>query len=199
MQYFLSGIHEIVLQITDRRNESMTRVVHSIRSQNNVGWIMLAISTCITVTLVIIPTDSKYKDPQSDQDSDYRVLYKTILLIILIISSFLGCIFFFFMHYHDDFLSKVMKSEIPVVVNFHANWCEPCHILTPKLIELVSDKDNVDLVTIDVEIHAELAHIFEVKAVPAVLAVKNGLVIDKSIGLIDASMLEKLINNVVNK
>lgn len=100
---------------------------------------------------------------------------------------------------HDDFLSKVMKSEIPVVVNFHANWCEPCHILTPKLIELVSDKDNVDLVTIDVEIHAELAHIFEVKAVPAVLAVKNGLVIDKSIGLIDASMLEKLINNVVNK
>lgn len=42
-------------------------LVHSIRSQNNVGWIMLAISTCITVTLVIIPTDSKYKDPQSDQ------------------------------------------------------------------------------------------------------------------------------------
>ncbi|KAI4463208.1 thioredoxin mitochondrial [Holotrichia oblita] len=100
---------------------------------------------------------------------------------------------------HDDFLNKVMKSDIPVVVNFHANWCEPCHILTPKLIELVSNKDDIDLVTVDVEIHAELAHTFEVKAVPAVLAVKNGLVIDKSIGLIDASMLEKMIHNIINK
>ncbi|GJQ70593.1 hypothetical protein Trydic_g18439 [Trypoxylus dichotomus] len=79
-----------------------------------------------------------------------------------------------------------MKSDIPVVVNFHVNWCEPCHILIPKPQELVGDKD------VDLELHAELVHTFEVKAVPAVLTVKDGLVID-------ANTLEKLLENLTSK
>lgn len=99
----------------------------------------------------------------------------------------------------DDFLSKVMNSDNPVIVNFHAEWCEPCHILTPKLKELIEPKDNIDLAIVDVENHAELVHTFEVKAVPAVLAVRNGLVVDKFIGLVDANMIENLINKLDNK
>lgn len=91
---------------------------------------------------------------------------------------------------NDEFLLKVMNSDKPVIVNFHAEWCEPCHILTPKLEELIGENEEVDLATINVEEHAELAHTFEVKAVPAVIAVKNGLVVDKFIGLVDANMIE---------
>ncbi|RZC36113.1 Thioredoxin domain containing protein [Asbolus verrucosus] len=100
---------------------------------------------------------------------------------------------------NDEFLSKVMNSENPVIVNFHAEWCEPCHILTPKMKELVEHKDNIDLAIVDVENHAELVHTFEVKAVPAVIAVKNGLVVDKFIGLVDTSMIENLINKLDKK
>ncbi|GJQ87619.1 hypothetical protein Trydic_g17447 [Trypoxylus dichotomus] len=198
-------------------------LVHSIRAQNNVGWISLAISTCITITLVIIPTDSKEKEyKEYDQNNDYTFIYKTALLTLLTISAILAqclkaCLRpnllqrsldfsnspsrnkLIYIKDHDDFLNKVMKSDIPVVINFHANWCEPCHILTPKLQELVGDKEDIDLVTVDVELHAELVHTFEVKAVPAVLAVKNRLVIDKSIGLIDANTLEKLLENLTSK
>lgn len=52
----------------------------------------------------------------------------------------------------DNFIQNVLISEIPVDVNFHTEWCEPCLTLTPML------KRNADLV-----------HAFEVKAVPTVL------------------------------
>lgn len=97
---------------------------------------------------------------------------------------------------HDEFLSKVLNSDNPVIVNFHAEWCEPCHILTPKMKELIEHKDNIDLAIVDVEANAELVHTFEVKAVPAVIAVRNGLVVDKFIGLVDANMIENLINKL---
>lgn len=100
---------------------------------------------------------------------------------------------------NDEFLSKVMNSDNPVIVNFHAEWCEPCHILTPKMKELIEPKENIDLAIVDVENHAELVHTFEVKAVPAVIAVRNGLVVDKFIGLVDADMIEQLISKLDKK
>lgn len=100
---------------------------------------------------------------------------------------------------HDDFLSKVMNSNNPVIVNFHAEWCEPCHILTPKMKELIESKDNIDLAIVDVENNAELVHTFEVKAVPAVIAVRDGLVVDKFIGLVDSNMIENLISKLDKK
>ncbi|KAJ8975065.1 hypothetical protein NQ317_005782 [Molorchus minor] len=100
---------------------------------------------------------------------------------------------------NNEFLSKVMNSDNPVIVNFHAEWCEPCHILTPKMKELIEPNENIDLAIVDVESHAELVHTFEVKAVPAVIAVKNGLVVDKFIGLVDADMIENLIKKLDKK
>ncbi|KAL1505315.1 hypothetical protein ABEB36_004908 [Hypothenemus hampei] len=100
---------------------------------------------------------------------------------------------------NDEFLSKVMNSENPVIVNFHAEWCEPCHILTPKMKELIEPMTDIDLAIVDVENHAELVHTFEVKAVPAVIAVRNGLVVDKFIGLVDANMIETLITKLGQK
>ncbi|KAH1020747.1 hypothetical protein HUJ04_010359 [Dendroctonus ponderosae] len=100
---------------------------------------------------------------------------------------------------NDEFLSKVMNSENPVIVNFHAEWCEPCHILTPKMKELIEPMSDIDLAIVDVEYNAELVHTFEVKAVPAVIAVRNGLVVDKFIGLVDATMIENLIRKLGQK
>lgn len=96
----------------------------------------------------------------------------------------------------DDFVTNVMNSNVPVIVNFHAEWCEPCHILTPKLEELIGTRSDINLAIVDVEKNAELVHTFEVKAVPAVIAVRNGLVVDKFIGLVDGDMIDNLINKL---
>ncbi|XP_014225551.1 thioredoxin, mitochondrial [Trichogramma pretiosum] len=97
---------------------------------------------------------------------------------------------------NTDFVNKVMNSSVPVIVNFHAEWCDPCKILTPKLEELVGPMEDLNLATVKIEDNPELVHTFEVKAVPAVIAVANGLVVDKFIGLVDANMIENLIKKL---
>lgn len=99
---------------------------------------------------------------------------------------------------NSEFVSKVMNGAVPVIVNFHAEWCDPCKILTPKLIELIEPMEKLDLAIVNVESNPELVHIFEVKAVPAVIAISNGLVVDKFIGLVDTEMIEKLIQKLTN-
>lgn len=55
-----------------------------------------------------------------------------------------------------------MNNNKAVIVNFHADWCEPCKILTPKLKELIEPLSNLDLAVVDVEDNADLVHTFEV-------------------------------------
>ncbi|XP_013198812.1 thioredoxin, mitochondrial [Amyelois transitella] len=100
---------------------------------------------------------------------------------------------------NNEFVNKVMNNDKPVIVNFHADWCEPCKILTPKLKELIEPLGNLDLAIVDVEDNADLVHTFEVKAVPAVIAIRNGLIVDKFIGLVDADMITNLIDRMSGK
>ncbi|PBC29677.1 thioredoxin, mitochondrial [Apis cerana] len=104
----------------------------------------------------------------------------------------------FEIHNNNEFVSKVMNSSVPVIVNFHAEWCDPCKILTPKLIELISPMDKLDLAIVNLESNPELVHIFEVKAVPAIIAISSGLVVDKFIGLTDLDIIENLIQKLTN-
>ncbi|CAK9814523.1 Thioredoxin, mitochondrial [Anthophora plagiata] len=92
----------------------------------------------------------------------------------------------------------VMNSSVPVIVNFHAEWCDPCKILTPKLIELIGPMDKLDLAIVNLESNPELVHIFEVKAVPAIIAISSGLVVDKIVGLTDLDIIENLIQKLTN-
>lgn len=96
----------------------------------------------------------------------------------------------------EDFIQNVLKSDIPVIVNFHAEWCEPCLTLTPMLKKMVGDSPSVHLAIVDVEKNADLVHTFEVKAVPAVLAIRDGHVIDKFIGLIDNDMINEMVKKI---
>lgn len=97
---------------------------------------------------------------------------------------------------NDDFVEHVINSEFPVVVNFHADWCEPCKKLTPTLKEMIEPLTNIDLAVVDVEKHPELVESFEVKAVPAVVALRNGQVVDKFIGLVEKDMITKLMDKL---
>jgi len=100
---------------------------------------------------------------------------------------------------HFDFDKKVINADNPVVVNFHAEWCEPCLLLNKKMTELLEDNPDIDLAVVDVDSNIELVNLFEVKAVPAILAFRNGVVVDKFIGLVDANMIEDLITNLQRK
>jgi len=105
----------------------------------------------------------------------------------------------FVINNNEDFVNKVMNSDVPVIVNFHAEWCDPCKVLSPKLKELIDPMNDIHLAIIDIDGNAELVDVFKVKAVPAVLAVRNGLVVDKFVGLVDADMIKNLIEKLTSK
>lgn len=99
----------------------------------------------------------------------------------------------------EEFENKVMNSKLPVVINFHADWCEPCHALKP-LLESLAEKHQgkMHLAEIKVDDHVALLHTFEVTAVPAVLGVVKGQVTEKFVGLISETEVRAFINTMIS-
>jgi len=98
----------------------------------------------------------------------------------------------------DDFEERVIKSATPVIVDFHAQWCGPCGILTPRLLNVINGKgERVHLAKIDIDNVADLALDYGVTAVPSVLAIKEGKVVDKFVGLQDEARIESFINKLL--
>jgi len=84
-----------------------------------------------------------------------------------------------------------------VVVDFSATWCGPCKMLTPRLESAVAGtEDAVDLAIVDIDDLGELAMEHDVSAVPTVLGIKNGEVVDRFVGLIDDDKLAAFINKL---
>ncbi|XP_069510477.1 thioredoxin, mitochondrial [Ambystoma mexicanum] len=98
----------------------------------------------------------------------------------------------------DDFDERVKKSTTPVIVDFHAQWCGPCKILAPRLERLVAQLNGkVRMAKVDIDDHTDLALQYEVSAVPTVMAVKDGEVVDKFVGLKDDDQLEAFLKKLV--
>lgn len=67
------------------------------------------------------------------------------------------------------------SSGKTVLVDFFATWCQPCKILSPAL-HSVANKADIDLIEVDVDKHPDVARQFNVRAMPTVVAVKDGKV-----------------------
>ncbi|KAG7177053.1 thioredoxin, mitochondrial-like isoform X1 [Homarus americanus] len=100
----------------------------------------------------------------------------------------------------DEFKNKVMRNSLPVIVNFHADWCEPCHSLRPLLKKIATENvGQLHLAEVLVDEHAELLQAFEVTAVPAVLGIHRGMVIEKFVGLVTHKEVKGFVEKLLHK
>ncbi|XP_025419859.1 uncharacterized protein LOC112690139 [Sipha flava] len=104
----------------------------------------------------------------------------------------------------EDFDKYVIQSKEPVVIDFFATWCGPCKMLLPRIEKVIEEyNDTVNLVKVDIDDNAEIAMDYGVSVVPELIAIKDGQVQGKMIGLQDEDKLKtfvsKLVESNVNK
>lgn len=83
----------------------------------------------------------------------------------------------------DNFEDEVLKSEIPVLLDFWAAWCGPCKMLSPIVSELAEEYDGkIKVGKVNVDDENELALDFKISSIPLVVLIKNGEVVASSVG-----------------
>ncbi len=93
---------------------------------------------------------------------------------------------------------NIIKSQGLVLVDFYAEWCQPCQKLQTVLKEVkTSSKDNIRVVKVNVDKNPFIATEFNVKSIPTLILFKSGSLKWTGVGMYEASDLKKIIQNVV--
>lgn len=82
----------------------------------------------------------------------------------------------------ENFETEVLQSEKPVLVDFWASWCGPCKMVAPVLEELVEEITDVKIVKVNVDQQPDLAQKFQIMSIPTMVLIKEGKVVDTTVG-----------------
>ena len=92
----------------------------------------------------------------------------------------------------DNFEDVVLKSKVPVLVDFNADWCGPCRMLSPILDELASERADYKIVSINIDDEDELAEEYNVESIPCLVFFKDGKEVNRSVGLKSKDAIESM-------
>lgn len=88
--------------------------------------------------------------------------------------------------FHD-----LINSGKPVLVDFYADWCQPCKMMTPILTQVKNSiGDDAYIIKVDVDASPEAASVFKVQSVPTLIIFKNGRMVWRQAGVVPANILE---------
>lgn len=95
--------------------------------------------------------------------------------------------------------SNIINSNTPVLVDFYADWCQPCKHMAPILKEIKSElKETVRIIKVDVDRNPMIATQFQIRSIPTVMVFKNGEVQWTGVGLHPANEIKTVLRRHIN-
>jgi thioredoxin 1 len=97
-----------------------------------------------------------------------------------------------------EFDETVVNSDTPVLVDFWAPWCGPCHMIAPVVEELATDYDGrIKVTKVNVDENPNIAARYTIRSIPTILLFKGGKVQDQVVGAVGKDELVKKIESVL--
>lgn len=98
----------------------------------------------------------------------------------------------------DDFEEKVLNASRPIIVDFWADWCGPCHLIAPILGELANEYDGrMDFARLDVDSNSQTAVQYSIRSIPTLIVFDDGKPVSQVVGAVPRSVLKKRIDAVL--
>ena len=92
-----------------------------------------------------------------------------------------------------NFEAEVLKSEVPVLVDFWATWCGPCRMLGPVIGRIAEERTDIKVGKVNVDDEPQLAMQYGIEAIPTLIVFKGGRIAAKSMGYRPQSEIEKML------
>ena len=97
-----------------------------------------------------------------------------------------------------NFEKEVIKSDIPVLVDFWAGWCMPCKMVEPSLKEIAEKMEGkLKIARLDVDNSPQSAGQYGIRSIPSLLIFKSGSVVEQMIGTLPKKTIQQKIDNVI--
>ena len=93
----------------------------------------------------------------------------------------------------QDFQAVVLDSSKTVLLDFWATWCGPCRMVSPILEEIADERADVKVCKVDVDQEPELAARYGISSIPTLLVIKNGKIVNQSIGAVPKASILKML------
>ena len=97
-----------------------------------------------------------------------------------------------------SFKKEVLESDLPVLIDFYASWCNPCKVLSPIVEKVANENDKIKVVKINVDKVTDISNEYKIYSLPTLVLIKDGAEIDRLIGLSKKEKIENFLtkNNI---
>lgn len=93
----------------------------------------------------------------------------------------------------QTFEQEVLNSDIPVLIDFYADWCAPCRIFSPIVEEVAQENSNIKVVKVNVDESQAITTKYQIMSMPTLVVIKNGNEVTRSVGVISKSEILNMI------
>ena len=99
----------------------------------------------------------------------------------------------------DSFTNEVLNSELPVLVDFWAEWCGPCKMVSPIVEELSNEYNGkVKVAKLDVDSNPQTATNYGIRGIPTLLMFKDGSAVDQIVGAVPKAQIAERLDKIIS-